>query len=112
LCCSGKALIGRQDLLQQGLQFHLQLEAHLAGLDFFAVQDVVDQPDQPLAVALGDADEVLAMGGKSPATPPQTRPSEPRMEVSGVRSSWLTVETNSLFMRSMRLSSVTSVPSE
>ena len=30
------------------------------------------------------------------------------MDVSGVRSSWLTVETNSLFMRSIRLRSVMS----
>ena len=37
---------------------------------------------------------------------PISRPSEPEMEVSGVRSSWLTVETNSSFNRSRRLRSV------
>jgi predicted aminopeptidase len=39
----------------------LQLKAHVAGLDLFAVQDVVDQPDQALAVALGDAHEVSGL---------------------------------------------------
>ncbi len=34
-------------------------------------------------------------GGTSPTFPPSISPSAPRMEVSGVRSSWLTVETKS-----------------
>jgi hypothetical protein len=41
-----------------------------------------------------------------PAALPISRPSEPEIEVSGVRSSWLTVETNSSFSRSRRLRSV------
>ena len=36
-----------------------------------------------------------ASSDRSPSTPPESRLSEPRMEASGVRSSWLTVETNS-----------------
>ena len=50
----------------------------------------------------------LARSGRGPAMPPATRPREPLIEVSGVRSSWLTVDTNSVFMRSMRLRSVMS----
>ena len=41
-----------------------------------------------------------ACGGMSPSTPPASRPSEPRIDVSGVRSSWPTTEMNSSFMRS------------
>ncbi len=43
-----------------------------------------------------------ARSGSLPATPADTRPSEPRIEVSGVRSSCETVATNSFFMRSTR----------
>ena len=42
--------------------------------------------------------------GRSPVLPPRMRPSAPRIEVSGVRSSWLTVETKSVFSRSSSLS--------
>ena len=42
----------------------------------------------------------LACGGIGPAAPEATRPRAPRMEVSGVRSSWLTVDTNSFLSRS------------
>ena len=41
-----------------------------------------------------------ALSGSWPAAPPAMRPSEPAIEVSGVRSSWLTAETNSSFSRS------------
>src|SRR3569623_1365620 len=41
-----------------------------------------------------------AFSGRAPAAPPTIRPSDPAMEVKGVRSSWLTVETNSSFIRS------------
>ena len=37
--------------------------------------------------------------GSSPTTPSAISPSEALIEVSGVRSSWLTVEMNSFFMR-------------
>ena len=44
-----------------------------------------------------------ADSGRLPAALPTSRPSEPTIEVSGVRSSWLTVETNSSWCsRSMR----------
>ena len=36
----------------------------------------------------------------SPTNPAESSPRAPRIEVSGVRSSWLTVEMNSSFMRS------------
>jgi len=49
-----------------------------------------------------------AGAGNMPAVPPARRPSEPEIEVSGVRSSWLTVETNSVFICSMRLRSLMS----
>ena len=49
-----------------------------------------------------------ACSGSSPSMPPASSPSEPRMEVSGVRSSWLTMETNSSFIRSTSRRSVTS----
>ena len=38
--------------------------------------------------------------GSAPSTPDSSRPSEPRIEVSGVRSSWLTTEVNSSLARS------------
>ena len=44
----------------------------------------------------------------SPIAPPAISPSEPRIAVSGVRSSWLTIETNSLFSRSTSRRWVTS----
>ncbi|MNT37490.1 hypothetical protein D3C72_1736290 [compost metagenome] len=46
--------------------------------------------------------------GTAPRMPALIRLREPAMAVSGVRSSWLTVETNSFFMRSMRLRSLMS----
>jgi hypothetical protein len=44
----------------------------------------------------------------SPAAPPTIRLSEPPIEVSGVRSSWLTVEMNSVCIRSICFRSVMS----
>ena len=41
-----------------------------------------------------------AAGASGPSAPAASRPREPRIEVSGVRSSWLTTETNSFFIRS------------
>ena len=49
-----------------------------------------------------------AFSGSSPATPPAISPSEPRIEVSGVRSSWLTTDTKSFFICAIRFSSSTS----
>ncbi len=49
-----------------------------------------------------------ALSGSSPTRPPASSPSEPRIEVSGVRSSWLTTERNSSFMRSTSRRWVTS----
>lgn len=49
-----------------------------------------------------------AFGASPPKTPPSSSPSEPRMDVNGVRSSWLTVETNSFFILSSRRRSVMS----
>ena len=50
----------------------------------------------------------FASSGTGPATPPARSPMTPLIAVSGVRSSWLTVETNCVFMRSTRLRSVVS----
>ena len=52
--------------------------------------------------------KVRALSGSSPVTPPAISPSAPRIEVSGVRSSWLTTEMKSLFNCSTRLWSSTS----
>nr|WP_230207942.1 hypothetical protein [Microlunatus sp. Gsoil 973] len=41
-----------------------------------------------------------ACGDNAPSRSPDSRPSDPRIAVSGVRSSWLTTETNSCFIRS------------
>ncbi len=51
--------------------------------------------------------------GSSPSTPDSNSPSEPRIDVSGVRSSWLTTEVNSSFARSAARDAVMScaVPS-
>ena len=49
-----------------------------------------------------------ARGDRSPRVPPASRPREPRIEVSGVRSSWLTTERNSFFIRSTSRRWVTS----
>ena len=46
--------------------------------------------------------------GSGPSTPDSSSPSEPRIEVSGVRSSWLTIEVNSSFARSTSRRSVMS----
>ena len=56
-----ETFVGDQRLLDQQPDVdNLQIQAHLAGLDFFDIQDVVDQPDQALAVVLGNADQVLS----------------------------------------------------
>ena len=49
-----------------------------------------------------------AAGVSDPSAPPASRPSEPRIAVNGVRSSWLTIDTNSLFIRSTSCRWVTS----
>ncbi len=49
-----------------------------------------------------------ARSGSGPRTPLSSRPSEPRIEVSGVRSSWLTTDVNSFLVRSIMRRSVTS----
>ena len=46
--------------------------------------------------------------GISPTAPPASSPSDPRIDVNGVRSSWLTTETNSSFIRSTSWRWVTS----
>ena len=46
---------------------------------------------------------LAALSLTSPRMPEESRPSAPRMEVSGVRSSWLTVEMNSSLSRSRAL---------
>ncbi len=50
----------------------------------------------------------LARRVRSPARPLASRPSAPRIDVSGVRSSWLTVDTKSFFNRSSSCFSVMS----
>ena len=50
----------------------------------------------------------VAASGSGPATPERSSDSAPLIEASGVRSSWLTVETNSAFIRSVRRSSLRS----
>ena len=49
-----------------------------------------------------------ACGVSATSAPLRESPSEPRIEVSGVRSSWLTTETNSFFIRSTSWRWVTS----
>ena len=51
---------------------------------------------------------LVAGGASSPSAPPARSPSEPRIAVSGVFSSWLTNETNSFFIRSTSRRRVTS----
>ena len=50
----------------------------------------------------------FAFGGNSPTAPASMRPSEPRIDVNGVRSSCETMETNSLLSRSISFRSVMS----
>jgi hypothetical protein len=76
------------------------LELQTSRLDPLEVQDVVDQPDQPLGVGQGHLHEPHPLSRQSPNWPLASRPSEPRTEVSGVRSSWLTTEMNSSLSRS------------
>ncbi len=54
----GKAAIGVDGLLDQRARVNAsELEDGLAGLDLFDIENIVDEADQPLAVALRDADE-------------------------------------------------------
>jgi hypothetical protein len=66
------------------------------------VQNVVDQAHQPVAVADGHLHHLARFSGRLSSEPEEMSPSEARSEVSGVRSSWPTVEMNSSFMRSRR----------
>ena len=75
-------------------------EGLAAALDALQIENVVDEADQPVGVGEGDAQQVGALSLTLPRMPEESRPSAPRMEVSGVRSSWLTVEMNSSLRRS------------
>ncbi|MEJ1961235.1 MAG: hypothetical protein WDO56_06710 [Gammaproteobacteria bacterium] len=78
-------------------------ELEMAGLQTLHIEQVADQLQQMAGVAIRGGDEraaglrKAATGFRLPAGP-----SAPTIEVSGVRNSWLTVATNSSFMRSTR----------
>ena len=78
--------------------FAMQRQA--AGADALEVEDVVDQADEAIALPMATSSIWASFSGRFSSTPPAIRPSAARSEVSGVRSSWLTVEMNSSFMRS------------
>jgi hypothetical protein len=42
----------------------LDAKLHFAGLDFFQVQDVVDEPNESIGVVDGDPEQLFAFGGK------------------------------------------------
>ena len=62
------------------------------------VENVVDQPHQAVGIGDGDAQQARCLFADLAQQPAESSPSAPRIEVSGVRSSWLTVEMNSSFM--------------
>ena len=64
-----------------------EIECHVAGCDFSDVENVVDQPHQPLRIVMGNGNET---GRRPPVrdlrAPLASKPSEPEIEVSGVRN--------------------------
>ena len=72
---AGKPLVGGHGLPHQLPDVdHLQIQAHFAGLDFFAVQNVVDQPDQALTVVLGNVDQAFGRIGQDTGNPAGNQP--------------------------------------
>ena len=63
LCGIGRV---RLDRLSQDRRKRLALKAEFqaAGLDLLDIEDVVDEPDEPLAVGMGDIDHRLHLGGR------------------------------------------------
>jgi hypothetical protein len=59
----GESAAALHDLLEQGRQLHLaEIEHDLAALEPFDVQDIVDQAAEPLAILIGDGDQLLGGG--------------------------------------------------
>jgi hypothetical protein len=87
----------------------LDVERHAARGDLVDVEDVVDEPDEPIAVAASDLEQAMwVWAGREADCVPSTRPIEPRIDVSGVRNSWLTIEMKSFFTRYISRSSLMS----
>ena len=80
-----------------GERKRLLLEHDLAGLDLGEVEDLVDQGEQGVA-ALADGLDVLALF-RGRGRESSSRLVMPRTPFIGVRSSWLTLATNSDFRR-------------
>ena len=78
----------------------LGVELHAPGLDLREIEEVVDELQQVLAAA---ADVARGSAGASPTAAsrggPRGSAEKPMIELSGVRSSWLMLERNTLLAR-------------
>ena len=72
------------------------------GLHLGEIENIVDEAAEPLALLDDDADELLALLGSRSGLSRRISLNE-RIEVSGVRNSWLTVATKSSFSLSSSL---------
>ena len=68
------------------------------GLDAGEVEERVDELEQPMRVAMDQFERARDCAASSPG--PRRSSAGPRISVSGVRSSWLTLEKKSVFARS------------
>jgi hypothetical protein len=84
------------------------VERHAAGLELRQIEQIVDEPDQAFGVGQRDPEQLTVFVGQAVAAAGEPV-AAPRTDVEWVRSSWLAVETNSLFIRSRSDSAVTSV---
>ncbi len=64
-----------------------EVERLASALGTLQIENVVDQPNQAVGVAQGDAQQVRRLVVDFSKNPDESKPSAPRIEVSGVRSS-------------------------
>ena len=103
----GKSPIGLDRLLNQWPNLDApEIEDGASGTHLLDIENVVDGCTRRWLLVCAIVSKRAIGRGRFPAALPIRRPSEPEIEVNGVRSSWLTVETNSSFNRSKRLRSV------
>ena len=91
----GELACGADDLFDQWCKLHgLRIEFELAGLDLREVEYLVDEAEQVVAGAIDALQRLCAFSVPKRAALVTIISVSPMMALSGVRSSWLMLETN------------------